>query len=70
MSRNENSSTSSANDFLDLISNIFGKGWHGYGPKIEGLDSLLYISFHVNPDKSELLNDLLVNSIGNYNQGF
>ncbi|UZW76372.1 hypothetical protein [Alkalimarinus sediminis] len=56
--------------FLDLVGRIAGKGWHGYGPVKEGLDSLLYVSFHVNPNNSqafwELINSALSQDYENF----
>ncbi|MCG8519637.1 MAG: hypothetical protein MI794_16740 [Pseudomonadales bacterium] len=70
MTDGRNSMISSAREFLSLIDDFFGKGWHGYGPSFDGLDSFLYISFHVNPESSDLLNDLLVESIESCNKEF
>ncbi|MBU2712861.1 hypothetical protein [Zooshikella harenae] len=70
MNSSENSMSSSASEFLNLIDDLFEKGWHGYGPSLKDSDSLLYISFHVNPENSDVLNDLLVKCIESCNQDF
>lgn len=46
--------------FLDVVESIAGVSWYGYGPKSDDEDSLLYLSFHVRPEKADEFNKWLL----------
>jgi len=67
MERNYSDKTKAIGIFSDLINHVSKRGWFSSGPSTDGEDdSLLYASFHVPPEDSDRIEQLLLSAAQGY----